>query len=216
MKLITSEFHIERIVVGQFGTNCYIVSCADRSAAIIDPGADETLILEHIRHSGLKAKYIFNTHGHYDHTGANHIKNHLSPKPVVGIHRDDESYLSDPALNLSEIFGIQFRSVSPDIFLSDGQKINLCRNLFFSIIHTPGHTPGSICLKLGNYLFSGDLLFSGGVGRTDLPGGNEELLMISLKKISHFDKNTVVLPGHGEETSIGKELETNPYFLQGI
>jgi len=213
MNLINYEVMIEKLTVGQMATNCYIVSCDDKSATIIDPGSDADLISTHIKKRKLNVRYIIITHGHYDHIGANHIKHMIGNNVLLGIHKSDEEYLKTPELNLSTLVGIDYVSDSPDFFLQENQVIHLTKKIFFSVIHTPGHTPGSVCLKLENYLFSGDLLFCGGVGRTDLPGGNENLLSKSLHTILELDKNILVLPGHGPETTIGNEIETNPFLV---
>ncbi|MCM8827798.1 MAG: MBL fold metallo-hydrolase [Candidatus Omnitrophica bacterium] len=212
MNLLSSEFRIERLVVGELQTNCYIVSSQKKEAVIIDPGAWPEIILGYVTKEKLHIRYIFNTHGHYDHTGANCIKLLFENHPLLCIHEKDAMYLSDVSLNLAESFGRDFVFIPPDIFLKDSQIIESGDGLDFEVMHTPGHTPGSICLKFKNYLFSGDLLFSGGVGRTDLPGGDEDALMKSLKKISRMKKDTIVFPGHGPDTNIGYEIETNPYI----
>jgi len=131
---------------------------------------------------------------------------------MLGIHREDLIYLSDDGLNLAGFLGEKYRTVFPDFYLADGATIDLDGINFIHIIHTPGHTPGSVCLRIGNYLFSGDLLFAGGVGRTDLPGGNEKMLFQSIKKIFRMKKNLVIFPGHGPETTIEDELKKNPFI----
>ncbi|MCM8815067.1 MAG: MBL fold metallo-hydrolase [Candidatus Omnitrophica bacterium] len=212
MNLLSSEFSVEKIVVGELQTNCYIISSKKNEAVIIDPGAWPEKIISCVRRKSLNVRYIFNTHGHYDHTGANCIKLLLESNPLLCIHRMDTAYLSDRSLNLPGLISTDCVFVPPDIFLRDGQVIECGEGLNFKVIHTPGHTPGSICLLFENYLFSGDLLFSGAVGRTDLIGGDEVALIKSLKKISRLKENTVVLPGHGPNTTIGYEIATNPYI----
>ncbi|MCM8764680.1 MAG: MBL fold metallo-hydrolase [Candidatus Omnitrophica bacterium] len=213
MSLLNSKFRIEKLVLGQLQTNCYIVSSKKKEAVIIDPGAWPEKIIAHVRREKLDVRYIFNTHGHYDHIGANYIKLMLENHPVLCIHEMDATYLSDKNLNLAGSLEMDYKFVPPDFFLKDNQIIEFEEGLSFKIIHTPGHTPGSICLRFKGCLFSGDLLFFGGVGRTDLPGGDECALLKSLKKISRMEKNTVVFPGHGPDTTIGYEIETNPYIL---
>lgn len=212
MNLINSEFKIEKIVVGQIETNCYFVILRNNKAVIIDPGDNPEEIINFLHKKGICVHYILNTHGHYDHIGANRIKLDIKPQPLLGIHQDDIRYLSDNYLNLSISFGVNLSYVAPDILLEDCQVIKLSENSSMMVIHTPGHTPGSICLQIDNYLFSGDLLFREGVGRTDLPGGDEKALIKSLKKIARMRKNTIILPGHGPETTLAHELETNPYL----
>ncbi|HOK79574.1 MAG TPA: MBL fold metallo-hydrolase [bacterium] len=213
MNFLNSEVKIEKFTVGQMATNCYIVHDDDKNALIIDPGANADLILTHIEKRKLNVRYIINTHGHYDHIGANYIKNMLNSRPLLGIHLSDETFLKNPELNLSILSGNDFVADSPDFFLEENQLIKVTEKFLLSVIHTPGHTPGSVCLKLGNCLFSGDLLFCGGVGRTDLPGGNEYLLFKSLHRILQLDRNMIVLPGHGPKTTIGTEIETNPFLV---
>lgn len=206
-----SQLKIEKIVVGEFQANCYIIS-AGKKSAIIDPGGSPELILNHVKKENLDTLYILNTHGHFDHICANYIKNFFEKQPMLGIHKDDSIYLSDDNLNLSKIIGVKCTYVSPDFFLCEKQRVKLTENVFLKVIHTPGHTPGSVCFKIENFLFSGDLLFFNGIGRTDLPGGNEKLLIKSLKKIFQIEKETIVLPGHGSETTIEYEIKTNPYL----
>ncbi|MCX7705905.1 MAG: MBL fold metallo-hydrolase [bacterium] len=213
MNLINYEFKIEKLILGQFETNCYIIISKDKRAIIIDPGNSAEKIMEFIEKEKVYVRYILNTHGHHDHTGANHIKTQIKQKPLLGIHQNDAIYLANNDLNLSVFFGEKNIYVAPDFFLRDAQTIELTEEISLKVIHTPGHTPGSICLKLKDYLFSGDLLFNNGVGRTDLPGGNEYILLKSLKKIARLKPDTIILPGHGPETTLRHELKTNPYMV---
>jgi len=213
MNLINSKVNILQLVVGPVQTNCYIIFSDEKNAVIIDPGDEPEKILSPVEKQNLNVKYIINTHGHCDHIGANHIKNQLKSFPLLGIHQQDEPYLTDTLLNLSEIMGTNYVQVEPDIILKDNQKIVIDDNIQFDILHTPGHTPGSISLKLNNYLFSGDLIFSQSIGRTDLPGGDEKLMQQSLKKVCCLDKKTIILPGHGPKTTLKQEIKTNPYLI---
>lgn len=212
MNLINSEFKISKILVGQMETNCYILISREKKAFIIDPGDCGEKILKFIKEENIEVKYILNTHGHFDHTGANNIKMQMKNEVLLGIHKNDLAYLSNNHLNLSALFGVEKIHANPDLILHDNQIINLTNKISIKVIHTPGHTPGSVCFKFKNYLFSGDLLFCNGVGRTDLPGGDEHLLLKSLKKICQIGRNTIILPGHGPETTLDYELKTNPYI----
>ncbi|HQL65760.1 MAG TPA: MBL fold metallo-hydrolase [bacterium] len=213
MNLINSEVKILQLVVGPVQTNCYIVFSDKKNAVIIDPGDEPEKILRTVEKQNLNVKYIINTHGHCDHIGANHIKNKLKPFPLLGIHQQDEPYIKDTLLNLSEIMGTKYIPVEPDIILNDNQRIVIDDSIWFDILHTPGHTPGSISLKLDNYLFSGDLIFFQSIGRTDLPGGDENLMQQSLKRICCLDKKLVIFPGHGPKTTLKQEIKTNPYLV---
>lgn len=185
---------VDKIVVGGLQTNCYILAEAEsKHCAIIDPGADYKKIKGVIDKKNLVPLFIINTHGHPDHIMANNQFN----LPVY-IHKEDVKLLSYP-------------NKSP---VSDRNKIKL-ENLTITVIHTPGHTPGSICLLCKSVLFSGDTLFASGIGRTDLPGGNEQQLKNSIgEKILTLPDDTKVYPGHGPETTIGKEKEDNPWLQE--
>lgn len=186
---------LERIVVGPLETNCYVVGDETTGEGIvIDPGDDSSKILEVISRKNLTIRDIINTHCHSDHTGANEqIKKKTNAK--ILIHKEDAKYIN-----------------SADMELQEGDKINV-GDIIFNVIHTPGHTEGGICLIYNNIIFSGDTLFEGGIGRTDLPGGSYRKIIDSIKnKLFSFPDKTVVYPGHGPSTTIGKEKSSNPYL----
>ncbi len=204
------DCRVYKIEVGQLQTNCYILAPAQsKDCAIIDPGADYKAIKALISAKKLNPLFIINTHGHADHIIAN-PSFHL---PVY-IHQQDAPCLSDPAKNLSYAFTAPVRQhISPRL-LYDGDKIKLA-GITIKVIHTPGHSPGSICLLCGHILFSGDTLFASGVGRTDLPGGDGELILKSIKdKLLILPDTTEVYPGHGTHTTIGKERQSNPWLSE--
>ena len=193
------EYIVHRIVVGELQTNCYLlVDVAANECLIIDPGGDFQKIKSFIHSRDLTPLFIINTHGHADHITANS----QFGLPVY-IHEDDAGFLSDPHKNLSPApFIVQGR---PERLLKNGEIIK-AGNLNLQVIHTPGHTPGSICLLCGEVLFSGDTLFASGVGRTDLPySSTEELINSIKKKLFVLADNIKVYPGHGPSTTIGKE-----------
>ncbi|AGB41758.1 Zn-dependent hydrolase, glyoxylase [Halobacteroides halobius DSM 5150] len=205
---------IKRIVVGNLKVNCYLVIDEDtKKAIIIDPGANKEAILEKVNEQNLTVKYIINTHVHADHIGANkYLLEETGAKLLV--HKADAEFLQDPKLNLSAyIDDPQEKIISPvaDKLLVAGDKIE-CGNLTFEVVHTPGHTPGSICLKSKQILFSGDTLFARGVGRTDFPQGSSPDLKNSLQKITQFDLNLKLYPGHGPTTTLEKAKKNNPYI----
>ncbi len=202
---------IRKLVVGPLSSNCYIVgSESTREGMIIDPADEAENILKTVRGLGLKIKVIALTHGHPDHLGA--------LKPVqeatgaeVAAHSDDADWVQKQPLGM--VFGPAYPAPdAPDRLLGEGDIIDI-GELLFSIIHTPGHTPGGICLLGQGVLFSGDTLFNSGVGRYDLPGGDYEQLMHSLReKLMPLPEETIVYPGHGPDTTIEAERRSNPFL----
>lgn len=203
---------LRSFVVGLFEANCYVAADASSlDALIIDPGDDSHVIAEAVRSENLVVRGIVNTHGHADHVAANGPLHQEFGCPIM-IHELDASYLADPEANLSAMFGHE-GPVSPpaERLLKDGDKIAV-GGLIFRVMHTPGHTPGGICLLVGETLFSGDTLFAGGVGRTDLRGGSHEQLTESIRsKLLVLPDETAVYPGHGPGTTIGHERQANPW-----
>lgn len=201
-----------KLEVGAIGTNCYIIYCEEsHKAAVIDPGGNEKEILSIIEREKLDVQYIINTHGHADHIAANgQIKQ--ATGALLLIHTDDEAMLDNPQKNLSVFMGEAVKSPPADRLLHDNEQIFI-GSITFDVIHTPGHTPGGICLKYGDTVFAGDTLFSESIGRTDLPGGSYSQLINSVKeKLMVLPDQVVILPGHGPETSIGWERKYNPYI----
>ncbi len=190
---------IEKIIVGDVFTNCYIVGCEEEKiCGIIDPGDNGEKIKEKIEELGLNPVMIINTHGHFDHIGANHLFN-LS----VYIHKDDFEFLKDPEKNLSSFFSVPYVSKNDNIITVEEKDVIKIGKLYFEVIHTPGHTPGSICLKIENILFTGDTIFADGIGRTDFPEGDEERLIKSIKeKILPLPDDFIIYPGHGKSAKL--------------
>jgi glyoxylase-like metal-dependent hydrolase (beta-lactamase superfamily II) len=199
---------VNRFVVGPLGTNCYVIhDKRSMKGAIIDPGDHDPEIAEYIRDNGIEIEYILNTHGHADHIKANAFYGY----PVL-LHELDEECLSDPTRNLSFLSGAEIEPVSPHKLLKDGDIITL-GELKLQVIHTPGHTPGGICIKAEEVLFSGDTLFYEGIGRTDIPGGDHELIIRSIKgRLMTLPGEVKVFPGHGPETTIEHERKNNPFL----
>ncbi|HRD02765.1 MAG TPA: MBL fold metallo-hydrolase [Candidatus Saccharicenans sp.] len=200
------------VIVGPLETNCYLFFCPEtRECAIIDPGAEPEKIFEAISSLSLKPTIIINTHGHVDHTGANLDLRERYHIPIA-LHPADLPLLEECLqLEFGLMLGARPAPV-PDHLLADGEKISIGQSVL-QVIHSPGHSPGSVCFYTGHLLFAGDTLFSGGVGRTDLPGGSWKDLAHSLKaRIMTLPDETVVLPGHGPKTTISEEKESNPYL----
>ena len=205
---------IVTLVVGPIMENCYIIyDEKSLEGIIVDPGDEADRILTAVKNLNLTIKYIVNTHAHADHIGANkEIGEKLKAK--LAVHADDAAMLTDPQLNLS-VAGYMGRliiSQPADILLHEGDII-VFGNCEFKVVHTPGHTPGGICLVGENVVISGDSLFAGSIGRTDFLTGSMTDLISSLKeKIMTLDPNMQVFPGHGGTTNIGWEKQNNPYL----
>jgi len=203
----------QMIVVGPLETNCYLVYDEEtRDCLIVDPGADADRIFPVITEEELKPMGILNTHGHIDHIGANRDMKDKYDVPLY-MHAGDKD--RQPRLNqleLSLFLGAK-DSPPPDQFLKDGDEILIGRGVL-RVIHTPGHSPGSISLLADGFLLSGDTLFFEGVGRTDLPGGDQKQIERSIReRLMTLPDDLEVLPGHGPLTSIGRERE-NLSFLE--
>ncbi len=203
---------IESLEVGPIMANCFILGCEKtKEAAVIDPGGDADMILMELSRLGLKVKYLINTHGHFDHVGANKRMKTVTGAPIL-IHAGDAPML----MRLSKdalMFGLTAEnSPEPDQKISDGDKIRF-GEITLKVIHTPGHSPGGVALLTEGHVFVGDTLFSGSIGRTDLPGGDYNTLISSVRnKLFILDDNTAVHCGHGPDTTIGREKQYNPFF----
>lgn len=204
---------LEIICVGQFQVNCYVLASGkDSPAIIIDPGDECNKIKRLLNKHKLTPAFIINTHGHIDHIGCD---NEFSV-PVY-IHSQDIPLLGNPTLNLSGLLISPYSVKSKVKALEDRQDIEL-DGIKLEVIHTPGHTPGGICLLMkkpdNKILFSGDTLFFQGIGRTDFPGADEAIIIKSIKeKLFKLDEDTVVYPGHGPSSTIGKEKKSNPFLV---
>ena len=210
-----ARLQVRRLVLGPFETNCYIASDPDtRQALIIDPGEPSGLLPETIRRESLLVVGIVNTHGHGDHIAGNEFIKAEFGCPIM-IHELDAPALTDSHANLSAYVGLDcIESPPADRLLYDGGTIEVGATSL-SIIHTPGHSPGGICLLSEDILFSGDTLFAGSVGRTDFPGCSHEQLIGSIsERLMSLPDDTRVYPGHGPETTIGDERRHNPWITQ--
>ncbi|MBI2852952.1 MAG: MBL fold metallo-hydrolase [Chloroflexi bacterium] len=204
---------LERLEVGPLATNCYVVGDkASHEGMVIDPGGDATAILEKVAALELNIKFIVLTHAHFDHIGAlGRVKDAM--KAEILVHRGDAEALSGGHRAAAE-FGFSMpEAPHPDRLLGDGETLLLGAS-DFRVLHTPGHTPGGICLEGGGVVFTGDTLFNGSIGRTDLPGGDYGMILDSIKtKLLTLPDGTTVYPGHGLESTIGRERRLNPFLL---
>ena len=208
---------IRQIVVGSMSVCCYLAICKKtKKAVVIDPGGDEARILKALKDDGATVEFIINTHAHPDHDCGNGKIKDATNAPIV-LHEDDAAYFAKP--EVKQYFSSLGLPESPpaDKKVKDGDVVTFGEESL-KVIHTPGHTPGGICLYNGPNLFTGDSLFVGGVGRTDFPGGDTQMLMSSIKnKILTLPGDTVIWPGHGyggDSSTIATEARTNP-FLTG-
>jgi len=205
--------NIQKIVVGQLDVNCYIVSDdATSEALIIDPGDEPEKIIDFIDAAGLKPKYVLFTHAHYDHVCAAK-ELHDRYKAVLLMHEQETTtYRMTAQLCISWGYAPE-DFPEPERTVKDGDTISVGR-LSFTVMHTPGHTPGGICVCGEKTLFTGDTLFKGSVGRTDLPGGDFGLLSRSLERLILLPPETRVMSGHDGETSIAEEMRDNPFIKE--
>jgi len=209
---MSEKFGLVTLKLGMLETNCYIVSDPLTSEAlIIDPGGEADRIIRTINEKKLLPVAIVNTHGHADHISANEALRKYFKIPLC-IHKDDAPFLKDTRLNGSSMLpGHLTAPAEADVLLENGSELK-AGSLVFKVIHTPGHTPGGICLYLDGVLFTGDTLFRGDIGRSDLAGGDEDALMRSLRVFKDYPPATIIYPGHGPASVLRKEFSENPYL----
>ncbi len=202
---------VERLQVGSMEVNCYLVFGSEsREAVIIDPGADADRILQVVEDKQLAVQSVINTHGHVDHIGANREVIEATGAELV-IHKADAGFLTDPELNFSTHLGQEVTSPQADSLLEEGSVVGTT-DFELKVIHTPGHTPGGICLQGEEVLFTGDTLFAMGIGRSDFPYASREELRNSLDKLMQLTGNLQVYPGHGPVSTLEKVKKKNMYL----
>ncbi len=200
---------VKVLQVGPIGTNCYILEDEKaRAAAIIDPGDEAGRILQVIEDDGVEVKYILLTHGHYDHTTAVPQLHKALPQAEIYIHRADANGAG------SQLFPLAGQI--PDLkFYDEGDTLAL-GDMTIQVLHTPGHSKGSVTLKVGDVLFCGDTLFAGSCGRTDLAGGSYAEIMASLKKLGQLPGDYHVCPGHDVTSTLERERRSNPFLREAM
>lgn len=192
---------VHTLPLGDYQTNCYIVSQPDNSnCVVIDPGYDAFLIEEKLSELGLECEAILLTHGHFDHVGA--VRDLVATFGCPVYLRQEELSMP-PQMTAGSLY-------YTDFYPSEGQLT--VAGLDFTMLHTPGHTPGSVCLLIEDALFSGDTLFAGSCGRTDFPGGSAREMTASLRRLKELPDHLVVYPGHGAASTIAYEKKHNFYF----
>jgi len=206
---------IQTIVVGMFFTNCYVVACdRTKEAIIVDPGFTSDLEAERIfgfiDENELKLRLIVNTHGHPDHTCGNGTVKDRYHVPIL-VHEYDAHMLGESGRKTAAYFGFENSSPDADTLLHDEDWVKF-GDLALRVMHTPGHSRGSISLLGENECFTGDTLFEGSIGRTDFPESSEQDMVFSLKKLMRLPDNLVIYPGHGPRTTIADEKRNNPFL----
>jgi glyoxylase-like metal-dependent hydrolase (beta-lactamase superfamily II) len=202
---------ILRFTYGPFAENTYVVvGPSGRRAMIVDPGMESEPVLDVVRERGLTVELILNTHGHLDHVACNAFFKRETGAPIA-IHAADLPFLRNVSRQAS-LYGLRAED-SPEADIELVERVGLgFDGATFDVIHTPGHTPGGVCLRRGDQMIVGDTLFSGSVGRTDLPGGDWNALVTSIReKLFILPDDVLCLPGHEGETTIGRERRTNPF-----
>lgn len=204
---------IKQIITGKWSSNCYIVSDESSTAVIIDPGESFSTIMSYVTEAKLCVKAILLTHGHFDHIGAASQLKTAVHAPLF-VHRNDAKMLKYVNLYRHAFGGESSIEIPiPDGYLSS-EELFSAGSLRAEVIETPGHTPGSICLRVDDYIFTGDTLMRGKIGRTDLPGGNNSSLKNSLRLLSMLPLDTAIYPGHGAPTVLAEELRENIFLRE--
>ena len=200
---------VKVLQVGPIGTNCYILEDEKaRAAAIIDPGDEAGRILQVIEDDGVDVKYILLTHGHYDHTTAVPQLHKALPQAEIYIHKADANGAGSRLFPLAgQIPNLKFYDEGDTLALGD---------MTIQVLHTPGHSKGSVTLKVGDVLFCGDTLFAGSCGRTDLAGGSYAEIMASLKKLGELPGDYHVCPGHDVTSTLERERRSNPFLREAM
>ena len=200
---------IHTLVLGAYQTNCYIVhDDSSKSCAVIDPGYEPEKILATLEALGLTVDAVLLTHGHFDHVGAVEA---LVSRTGCKLWMKEADYTQKPSPIASFFYPIHDCDFTEVCFCEEGEQIH-AGGLMFTVLETPGHTWGSVCYRCEDVIFTGDTLFAGACGRTDLPGGDGQWLRRSLARLAALEEDPTVYPGHGESSSLAREKRYNPYL----
>lgn len=201
------DFELKVFVLGDLSTNCYLIfNKKTKTGFLIDTPLGSGQVKDYMRRYNIELEFIILTHGHFDHIGS------LDDFPQQSyIHSDDQPFLGDPRLNGSLFFGSEIIVNKKTVSIKEGISLSF-NSCAVEIIHTPGHTPGSICLRLNKWLFSGDTIFFEAIGRTDIPAAQPEAILKSIRtKIMCLPQDTIIYPGHGQSTTVAREKKYNPF-----
>ncbi len=203
---------LHTFVTGPLETNAYLVADRDAGEAlVIDPGGDPGEILAFLAKEKLICRLIVNTHGHFDHISGNRALKSATGASLL-VHAEDVPMLDEAVTHASFFMMRAENSPPPDMLLREGAEVRV-GSVVLRVLHTPGHSPGGVTLVAPGVAFCGDLVFYGSVGRTDLPGGSERVLLDSIRRqIMTLPDDTVLYPGHGPDTTVGREKKQNPFF----
>ena len=203
---------IEKFTDHLFGENTYLIADKNtREGAVIDPGGDVKDLIKYVKDNFIEVKYIILTHGHGDHIGCVPELKKATNACIIA-HSDEKEILLDKKKNLSYRMHCGPTEFEADEYVNEGDSVNL-GDLKLKFIHTPGHTKGGMCIKVGNHMFTGDTLFAGSMGRTDLYSGDNKQMQKSLSRLKNYEDDIIVYPGHGPNTTMSIEKATNPYMV---
>ncbi|WP_432799987.1 MBL fold metallo-hydrolase [Poriferisphaera sp. WC338] len=211
----TKTIQIHTFSLGTFQTNCFVLEAADKSCWIVDAGFEPNALIACVQENGLVPEKLILTHAHHDHIEGIHKIREAFPNIPIYVHESEKDFLTDTTLNLSAALGMPAVAPEADHFVTHGDTLSLA-GMTFEIRHTPGHSPGGICLYQpeNEFVISGDTLFANSIGRYDFPTSDGQALFNSIKtQLFTLPDNTTIYPGHGPSTTIGHEKATNP-FLQ--
>lgn len=207
--------NIEVLHVGPLGTNCYVVWDDNNTCAVVDCGGQAEKVAEFIEEKHLTPTHMLLTHGHGDHIGGVEGFLKLYPQVKVAMAPEDLEMISDRQKSMADPCGCEQSVFTPDILVKEGDVIKV-GDMDFHVLKTPGHTEGGVTYIKGNMMFTGDTLFQGSMGRTDLYGGSEEKMMASLRRLGQIEGYYVVLPGHGMASNLEDERRANPFIRQAL
>lgn len=206
---------LQIIHVGLLGTNCYVTWDDEKNCSVVDCGGEAAKVASFISENSLTPTHLLLTHGHGDHMGGVAGLKAIYPNIKIVMSKKDEELVTDESKSMARAVSPEWQPFEADMFVKEGDEV-VSGKMVFSVLDTPGHTKGGLSFLKGKQLYSGDTLFQGSMGRTDLYGGNDTEMVQSLKKLGNLGADIIVLPGHGSATNMEDELRTNPYLRQAM